>query len=169
LKIEYQIGYAADLFREYILDIGECMTENERGIIGPVLDYFDRLLANTASNGYEEAVGDVFHDSTIPDSTLAQRFEAASLRYFCEARQLSILKEKDYGSAWTQDGVKGLYIALRNKVARLRTLVWYGNPAQVAGETIRDTLIDLLNYTLFALYLLETNNWDGRSSETPNG
>ena len=39
--------------------------------------------------------------------------------------------------------------------------VWLANDPQVKGESVRDTLIDLLNYVLYAIFLLEEGNIRG--------
>lgn len=107
-------------------------------------------------------LGEIVNDFGHPNISI--RFNAYAQGYFIEARTLCKAKEKDYGSTWAELGLKGIYIYLKAKAGRLKNLVWWGNPAAVAGESIRDTLIDMLNYILFALYLLDTNNWDGREN-----
>ena len=77
------------------------------------------------------------------------------LNYFQEARELRIRKDKDYKSSWRDLGAKGLFVRIRDKVNRLKSLLWDGNDRQVDDENLRDTAVDLVNYGLYLIYCLD--------------
>jgi hypothetical protein len=89
------------------------------------------------------------------------RLDVASIAYFAEARALRLRKQNDYGATWQVLGLKGIFVHVLTKVQRLKQLVWHNTEQQVKDESVRDTLIDLLNYAVISLYLLETNNLEG--------
>jgi hypothetical protein len=89
------------------------------------------------------------------------RLDVAAISYFAEARNLRLRKQNDYGATWQVLGLRGIFVHLLTKVQRLKQLVWHQTKQQVADESVRDTLIDLLNYSLISLYLLETANMEG--------
>lgn len=78
---------------------------------------------------------------------------------FCEeARNLMVKKNADYANQddpfrnFRAFGRFGILVRLSDKVARLQSLLENGK-AEVKGETIRDTAIDILNYSfLFDAY-----------------
>lgn len=87
--------------------------------------------------------------------------DAKLIKYFEEARAIRYKKQADYGPSWRSLGLRGVFGMMFAKVCRLRQLVWLRKDAQVKDESVRDTLLDNLNYTLYMLYLLEEGNLDG--------
>jgi hypothetical protein len=86
-------------------------------------------------------------------------FEAAVIAR--KAIDLLIKKHEDYGPANISDApggpLNGLSVRLHDKVARLNHLL--SNDKEPKNEAIEDTFIDILNYALIALLVLE-GKWD---------
>jgi len=75
-----------------------------------------------------------------------------------EARELFIRKTNDYVGSKNQNeflvnalGLRGRFVDLWRKIMRLKTLVWDGDSSKVKDETIKDTLIDMLIYSVMAI------------------
>ena len=68
---------------------------------------------------------------------------------------LDLFKKKnaDYGNAFATHGAVGVIIRMQDKINRLTTITKQG--VAVDTETIRDTLIDLHNYSAMAVMLLD--------------
>jgi hypothetical protein len=74
-----------------------------------------------------------------------------------EALELFIKKNTDYGDAFAEFGVIGVLVRLEDKIKRSIHIT--RNSVQLVNdETIRDTLIDLHNYSAMALMLLDKKN-----------
>jgi hypothetical protein len=71
-----------------------------------------------------------------------------------EAHNLFIQKNKDYGNAFAQYGPVGVIIRLEDKIQRLISVTKNGVNL-VKNESLRDTLIDLHNYSTMAIMLLD--------------
>lgn len=86
-------------------------------------------------------------------------FEAAVIAR--KAIDLLIKKHEDYGPANISDApggpLNGLSVRLHDKVARLNHLL--SNDKEPKNEAIEDTFIDILNYALIALLVIE-GKWD---------
>ena len=86
-------------------------------------------------------------------------FEAAIIAR--KAIELLVQKHDDYGSTNISDApggaLNGLSVRLHDKVARLNNLL--SNHKKPKNETIEDTFIDILNYALIALLVLD-GKWD---------
>lgn len=86
-------------------------------------------------------------------------FEAAIIAR--KAIDLLIQKHEDYGPANISDApggpLNGLSVRLHDKVARLNHLL--SNDKEPKNEAIEDTFIDILNYAIIALLVLD-NKWD---------
>ena len=78
-----------------------------------------------------------------------------------KAVNLLVKKHDDYGPANISDApggaLNGLSVRLHDKVARLNNLL--SNSKEPRNETIEDTFIDILNYALIALLVIE-GKWD---------
>jgi len=82
-------------------------------------------------------------------------FEQVLDSKLAECRELMIRKQRDYGSdnisAW---GELGVAVRLTDKVARLRNLL---RPGKVPNnESLRDTAVDIANYGLILMMLLDS-------------
>ena len=63
-------------------------------------------------------------------------------------------KNKDYGDAFAFYGSIGVIVRIGDKIQRLAT-VTKNNITLVESESLRDTLLDLHNYTAMAIMLLD--------------
>lgn len=76
-----------------------------------------------------------------------------------EARDLFVKKNKDYGDSFSDYGVVGVVgvlVRLGDKIKRLQNITKNG-VYMVEDESIRDTLIDLHNYSAMAVMLMDEN------------
>jgi hypothetical protein len=71
-----------------------------------------------------------------------------------EALELFAKKNADYGDAFAKFGAIGVIIRMEDKLMRLMTIS-SKNVSLVDNETIRDTLIDLHNYSAMAIMLID--------------
>lgn len=70
-----------------------------------------------------------------------------------EGRRLFEAKNADYGDAFRAHGIAGVMVRIGDKTMRaIRVSL---NTIQVETETLRDTLLDLHNYSAMALMLLD--------------
>ena len=71
-----------------------------------------------------------------------------------EAAQLFDKKNKDYGDAFANYGPVGVIVRMGDKINRLSSVTNQGINL-VKTESIRDTLIDLHNYSAMAIMLMD--------------
>jgi len=71
-----------------------------------------------------------------------------------EALELFTKKNTDYGDAFATYGVIGVLVRMGDKISRLSSITKNGINL-VDNESIRDTLIDLHNYSAMAVMLLD--------------
>ena len=74
-----------------------------------------------------------------------------------EAYNLFEKKNTDYGDAFATYGPIGVIIRIGDKINRL-TSVSHNKIELVQNETLRDTLIDLHNYSAMAIMLMDNKN-----------
>ena len=74
-----------------------------------------------------------------------------------EAFQLFKKKNEDYGDAFATFGPVGVIVRMGDKINRL-TSVTKNGVNLVDNESLRDTLIDLHNYSAMAIMLLDEDN-----------
>jgi hypothetical protein len=86
-------------------------------------------------------------------------FEAAIIAR--KAIELLVQKHNDYGPKNISDApggaLNGLSVRLHDKVARLNNLL--SSNKEPENESIQDTFIDILNYAIIALLVID-NKWD---------
>lgn len=70
------------------------------------------------------------------------------------ARKIFEKKNHDYGDAFAEYGVVGVLVRMGDKIKRLQTIT-NQKIILVDNESIRDTLLDLHNYSAMALMLLQ--------------
>jgi hypothetical protein len=84
-----------------------------------------------------------------------------------EAANLMLRKNAEYGSAWREQGWMGNLARIMSKSARLKNMLWRRD--QVGGsndnETVQDTLIDLINISVFMKMNLDIRNQFGRTGQ----
>ena len=71
-----------------------------------------------------------------------------------EAFETFLKKNKDYGDAFATYGPIGVIVRIGDKISRLTSVTKSGINF-VEDETIRDTLMDLHNYSAMAVMLLD--------------
>jgi len=71
-----------------------------------------------------------------------------------EAIELFEKKNADYGDAFAEYGTIGVLVRIGDKIKRLQSIE-KNKIALVSDERLRDTLIDLHNYSAMAMMLLE--------------
>ncbi len=74
-----------------------------------------------------------------------------------ECLELFRKKNKDYGDSFAEYGVIGLLVRLEDKLKRCVSITKNGINL-VQDERLRDTLLDLHNYSAMAVMLLDEND-----------
>lgn len=99
---------------------------------------------------------------TVRRPFLNDPFELAVEATFNESRNLLLRKHKDYGPkniALAPGGaLNGLRVRMHDKLARLNNLIDSG--AEPENESLRDSLLDLANYSLIGVLVID-GNWPG--------
>jgi len=73
-----------------------------------------------------------------------------------EAIELFIRKNADYGDSFAAHGPIGVIIRMSDKINRLTNMT-KTQVTLVETETLRDTLLDLYNYSAMALMLIDND------------
>lgn len=101
-----------------------------------------------------------------PPSNLEEKAEAVTaFRAHADATAVLVReKDKAYGGAWRKQGYMGNLARIMSKAARLESMVWRddkdGYQLDEFGETVQDTLHDLMALAAFmATNLEEGNRW----------
>tara|TARA_B110000503_G_C6901330_1_gene310838 strand:- start:17 stop:334 length:318 start_codon:yes stop_codon:yes gene_type:complete len=98
---------------------------------------------------YDDDIDDIHYD--IQDDIIVEFKKVQK-----EGLELFEKKNKDYGDAFKQDGTVGVLIRMGDKINRLKHIT--KNKVEfVDNETMRDTLIDLHNYSAMAIMLINKN------------
>ena len=88
-------------------------------------------------------------------------FIKAVEKKYDEAEKLLLRKHKDYGpkniSASPGGAINGLRVRIHDKLARINNL--YDSGATPENESLRDSFIDMANYAIIALLVLD-GEWD---------
>tara|TARA_B100001094_G_C17829673_1_gene622583 strand:+ start:145 stop:531 length:387 start_codon:yes stop_codon:yes gene_type:complete len=71
-----------------------------------------------------------------------------------EALELFKKKNQDYGDAFANYGAIGVIVRIGDKISRLQSIT-NSQISLINTETLRDTLIDLHNYSAMAIMLLD--------------
>ena len=74
-----------------------------------------------------------------------------------EAFELFCKKNKDYGDAFAEYGPIGVLVRIGDKLQRLQTIE-KNKITLISDETVRDTLLDLHNYSAMALMLIDQSD-----------
>ena len=74
-----------------------------------------------------------------------------------EALELFKKKNKDYGDSFATYGPIGVIVRIGDKISRLNSITKNGIN-MVNDESLRDTLIDLHNYSAMAVMLMDENS-----------
>lgn len=83
-----------------------------------------------------------------------------------------IRKNNDYGNSFGESfdewGLIAGVVRMDDKMRRLKQLI-KGNPAQVKDESIRDTLMDLANYSIMAVMEMDAKKTQCPQEGNKNG
>ena len=71
-----------------------------------------------------------------------------------EGLELFVKKNSDYGDSYKENGLIGVLVRLGDKIRRLQNIT-DNNISLVHDESLRDTLIDLQNYSTMAIMLYD--------------
>ena len=74
-----------------------------------------------------------------------------------EGLELFKKKNSDYGDAFAKYGAIGVLVRMGDKISRLQSIS-NKNITLINTESLRDTLIDLHNYSAMAIMLLDEKN-----------
>ena len=89
----------------------------------------------------------------LPKTDRVKQMEAVNK----EGVELFKRKNADYGDAFAKYGSVGVIVRMGDKIARLQSIT-SSSVSLINSESIRDTLIDLHNYSAMAIMLLDDNN-----------
>ena len=81
-----------------------------------------------------------------------------------EGLELFKRKNQDYGDAFANYGVLGVLVRMGDKIARLQSIS-KKSVSLVNSESLRDTLIDLHNYSAMAIMLLDEDKDEDKDKE----
>jgi hypothetical protein len=84
-----------------------------------------------------------------------------------EGLELFKKKNSDYGDAFASYGVIGVLVRMGDKILRAQSIT-NSSIALVNSETLRDTLIDLHNYSAMAIMLLDENKAEDKATNYPS-
>ena len=81
-----------------------------------------------------------------------------------EGLELFKRKNQDYGDAFANYGAVGVLVRIGDKISRLQSISTK-SVSLVNSESLRDTLIDLHNYSAMAIMLLDENENENENEE----
>lgn len=119
-------------------------------------------------NGLSEAAREFIRKSgptteELKTQVLQENFENMLATKFLEAEELLVKKHKDYGPKNISESpggpLNGLRVRMHDKLARINHL--YDSGATPENESLRDSFLDMANYSIIALMVLD-GNWDNR-------
>ena len=84
-----------------------------------------------------------------------------------EGLELFERKNKDYGDAFATYGTIGVLVRMGDKISRLQSIKKNG-VTMINDEKMRDTLIDLHNYSAMAIMLLDEKDDDSGKEQESN-
>jgi hypothetical protein len=92
---------------------------------------------------------------------ISKEFLQAVAKTYAEAQELLVRKHKDYGpkniSGSPGGPINGLRVRMHDKLARINNL--YESGVEPENESLRDSFIDMANYALIALLVID-GEWD---------
>lgn len=100
--------------------------------------------------------------------TSGDEFPDDALTVYSEAFNVLLKKNADYGPRNISDSpggpLNGLLVRMHDKMGRLRNLMQTG--AEPENESVRDTLLDLANYALIGMLVID-GKWPGSGEREP--
>jgi hypothetical protein len=111
-----------------------------------------------SQNEREEFFSDVLEGAKLEEKEAAfQEFAEVVKRYALENAELLLSKHRDYGpsniAAAPGGALNGLRVRIHDKTARINNLIDSGKSPE--HESLRDSFIDLANYALIALLVID--------------
>ena len=100
--------------------------------------------------------------TTNTNSRVAQMTQVQS-----EGLEIFRKKNSDYGDAFATYGVIGVLVRMGDKILRAQSIT-NSSISLVNSETLRDTLIDLHNYSAMAIMLLDEPKDEHKEPNYPN-
>lgn len=113
--------------------------------------YRQKVTDAAASLAYYSVL---FHLNFFEPNFFGITGDAKFQRCLQQMAQLFRVKNRDYGNSFRFWGVIGLLVRLGDKIFRLQQLTQKGYRRRVKDEKIPDTALDLANYSLMLLILL---------------
>jgi hypothetical protein len=114
-----------------------------------------------------------FESNKKPGETMSgqnlEAFEAEAREIVESAITLLVNKRKDYGDNSLRGGIQGITIRMSDKLGRLENLLGISDGSfqrkqtVISDESLKDTLKDILNYSLLGLMELQKN--DGKKAK----
>ena len=83
-----------------------------------------------------------------------------------EAKELFRKKNQDYGDAFADYGTVGVLVRLGDKIRRMQSITTSGIKL-INTESLRDTLLDLHNYSAMAIMLIDEKDKLNKSLPSP--
>lgn len=99
-----------------------------------------------------------------PDSQGQESLEEKFDKIYLKTKEILLRKNKDYGdNNLLRHGEFGLLVRMSDKLARLENLIQREDRApDVKDETLEDTLLDLIGYSVNYLRLLDEGKFNGK-------
>jgi len=132
----------------------------ETGTLEELLQIKNEILHSTEKTNFQIKI----LDKNI--TNILYRICWLSLFYFCDVetsnnktilrcRNIFRKKNEDYGNAFLDFGVIGILVRICDKINRISNLKQKNKTPEVIDENIDDTFLDLFNYSVLALCLIE--------------
>jgi hypothetical protein len=131
--VELLRGCQRDLLAELVIETGKIRLQASNSTI-----YFLRIRLMPALLNVFQLLGSSNTQASV----------------FAECEKMFRKKNTDYGNAFVDFGAVGVLIRINDKLNRAITLQLTKNKQQVDNETLTDTLLDAVNYTIMADILL---------------
>lgn len=80
-----------------------------------------------------------------------------------DLKELRLRKSADYGNSWKIFGLLGVVWQINSKYIRMQNLLDHGRDPR--NEPLRDTLIDLANYCLMGVQLIDSGQTESKMKE----
>ena len=95
----------------------------------------------------------IYKSNSENNTTNIKRIEQLSSIH-SEAMELFKKKNKDYGDAFANYGTIGVLVRMGDKISRMQSIT-SNKISLINTEALRDTLIDLHNYSAMAIMLMD--------------
>lgn len=121
-----------------------------------------RNCARLSASVLSSASSSVSSSASISHSTATAQGVLVNKMIDIQREGLKLFKKKnaDYGSAFATYGSVGVIVRIGDKITRLANIT-KSEVRMVNDETLRDTLIDLHNYSAMAIMLLDDPKLSG--------